>query len=67
VNYLSAESLAKSFNDRWLFKDITLGISQGDKMALVGENGTGKSTLLKILIGQLSADQGAVSVRDGIS
>jgi ATP-binding cassette subfamily F protein uup len=66
VNYLSAESLAKSFNDRWLFKDITLGISQGDKMALVGENGTGKSTLLKILIGQLSADQGTVSVRDGI-
>jgi ATP-binding cassette subfamily F protein uup len=66
VNYLSAESLAKSFNDRWLFKDITLGISQGDKMALVGENGTGKSTLLKILIGQLSADQGVVSVRDGI-
>lgn len=35
-------------------------------MALVGENGTGKSTLLKILIGQLSADQGVVSVRDGI-
>ncbi|MDZ7650181.1 MAG: ABC-F family ATP-binding cassette domain-containing protein [Cytophagales bacterium] len=66
MNYLSAESLAKSFNDRWLFKDITLGISQGDKMALVGENGTGKSTLLKILIGQLSADQGVVSVRDGI-
>jgi ATP-binding cassette subfamily F protein uup len=66
VNYLSAESLAKSFNDRWLFKDITLGISQGDKMALVGENGTGKSTLLKILIGQLSADQGVVSVRDGV-
>lgn len=66
MNYLSAESLAKSFNDRWLFKDITLGISQGDKMALVGENGTGKSTLLKILIGQMAADQGVVSVRNGI-
>jgi ATP-binding cassette subfamily F protein uup len=66
VNYLSAESLAKSFNDRWLFKDITLGISQGDKMALVGENGTGKSTLLKILTGQLAADQGVISVREGI-
>jgi len=66
VNYLSAESLAKSFNDRWLFKDITLGISQGDKMALVGENGTGKSTLLKILTGQLAADQGVVSIREGI-
>ena len=66
MNYLSAESLAKSFNDRWLFKDITLGISQGDKMALVGENGTGKSTLLKILTSQLAADQGVISIREGI-
>ncbi|MEQ1587092.1 MAG: ABC-F family ATP-binding cassette domain-containing protein [Cyclobacteriaceae bacterium] len=66
MNFLSAESLSKSFNDRWLFKDLTLGISQGDKMALVGENGAGKSTLLKILIGQIPPDQGVVSVRDGI-
>jgi len=66
VNFLSAESLSKSFNDRWLFKDLTLGISQGDKMALVGENGAGKSTLLKILIGQIAPDQGVVSTRDGI-
>ncbi len=66
MNFLSAESLSKSFNDRWLFKDLTLGISQGDKMALVGENGAGKSTLLKILIGQISPDQGVVSTRDGI-
>jgi len=66
VNYLSAESLAKSFNDRWLFKDLTLGISQGDKMALVGENGTGKSTLLKILTGQIPQDSGVVSIRDGV-
>lgn len=66
MNYLSAESLSKSFNDRWLFKDITLGISQGDKMALVGENGTGKSTLLKILTGQIPQDSGVVSLRDGV-
>ncbi len=66
VNYLSAESLSKSFNDRWLFKDLTLGISQGDKVALVGENGTGKSTLLKILTGQIQPDSGVVSIRDGI-
>jgi ABC transport system ATP-binding/permease protein len=66
VNYLSAESLSKSFNDRWLFKDLTLGISQGDKMALVGENGTGKSTLLKILTGQIPQDGGVVSIRDGV-
>ncbi len=66
MNYLSAESLSKSFDDRWLFKDITLGIGQGEKVALVGENGTGKSTLLKILTGQLTPDGGVVSVREGI-
>jgi ATP-binding cassette subfamily F protein uup len=66
VNYLSAESLSKSFNDRWLFKDITLGIAQGEKIALVGENGTGKTTLIKILTGQVKQDEGAVSTREGI-
>ena len=66
VNYLSAENLSKSFNDRWLFKEISIGISQGEKLALVGENGTGKTTLLKILTGELKSDSGVVSVRDGI-
>lgn len=66
MNYLSAESLSKSFNDRWLFRDITLGIGQGEKLALVGENGTGKSTLLKILTGELNSDSGGVSLREGI-
>jgi ATP-binding cassette subfamily F protein uup len=66
VNYLSAESLSKSFHDRWLFQDITLGISQGEKFALVGENGTGKSTLLKILTGQLAPDTGVVNIREGV-
>jgi ATP-binding cassette subfamily F protein uup len=66
VNYLSAENLSKSFNDRWLFKDITFGIGQGEKVALVGENGTGKSTLLKILTGQIASDSGVISTREGI-
>ncbi len=66
VNYLSAESLSKSYNDRWLFQDLTVGIAQGEKIALVGENGAGKSTLLKILIGQVQPDSGKVSIRDGI-
>ncbi len=66
MNYLSAESLSKSFNDRWLFKDITIGISQGEKFALVGENGAGKSTLLKILTGEIPSDSGVVSIREGI-
>lgn len=66
MNYLSAESLSKSFRETWLFKDITLGISRGDKIALVGANGAGKSTLLKILTGQIQSDSGKVVLRDGI-
>ena len=66
MNYLSAENLAKSFHDKWLFKDITLGIAQGEKYALVGNNGVGKSTLLKILTGEILSDGGKVSMREGI-
>jgi len=66
LNYLSAENLAKSFHDKWLFKDITLGIAQGEKYALVGNNGVGKSTLLKILTGEILSDGGKVSMREGI-
>jgi ABC transport system ATP-binding/permease protein len=66
LNYLSAETVSKTFNDRWLFKDISIGISQGEKFALVGNNGVGKSTLLKILTGELQPDNGKVSVRQGI-
>jgi len=66
VNYLSAELISKAFNDKWLFKDISLGISQGEKFAMVGNNGVGKSTLLKILTGELASDTGKVVVRDGV-
>jgi ATP-binding cassette subfamily F protein uup len=66
VNYLSAETVSKSFHDKWLFKDISIGISQGEKFALVGNNGVGKSTLLKILTGEIQTDTGKVSTRDGI-
>lgn len=66
MNYLSAEGIGKSFHDKWLFKDITFGIGQGEKLALVGNNGVGKTTFLKILTGQLAPDAGNLSVRDGI-
>jgi len=65
VNYISAESVSKTYNDRWLFRDISLGISQGEKLALVGNNGVGKSTLLRILTGEIQPDNGKVSVRQG--
>jgi ABC transport system ATP-binding/permease protein len=66
LNYLSAESIAKTYNDKWLFRDITLGIGQGEKFAFVGNNGVGKSTLLRILTGEIQPDAGKVSIRQGI-
>jgi ATP-binding cassette subfamily F protein uup len=66
MNYLSAEKIGKSYHDKWLFQNLNIGISQGEKMALVGENGTGKSTLLRILTGEIQSDSGTVVYRDGI-
>lgn len=63
---LSTDSLSKSFGVNILFEDITFGISDGDKSALVAPNGTGKSTLLKILAGKETADSGEVMIRNGI-
>ena len=60
MSILSTEQLGHSFNDNWLFKDLYLGLNKGDRVALVGINGTGKSTLLKILSGVLPASLGKV-------
>lgn len=49
MSILSTEQLGHSFNDDWLFKDIYFGINKGDRVALVGINGAGKSTFLRIL------------------
>ena len=56
---LSAEHLSKSFEFP-LFEDLNLSIRRGEKVALIGNNGTGKSTLLKVLIGRMEADEGEV-------
>lgn len=65
MNLLSAENLSHSFGDRWLFKEISIGLNQGDKVALIGTNGTGKTTLLSFLAGKEQPDSGVVSVRKG--
>jgi ABC transport system ATP-binding/permease protein len=67
MNYLSAENLSKNYNERWLFRNINFGILKGDKVALVGQNGTGKTTLMNILAGIIPSDEGSVSIRKGIS
>tara|TARA_Y100000589_G_scaffold291166_1_gene294428 strand:- start:32758 stop:34641 length:1884 start_codon:yes stop_codon:yes gene_type:complete len=63
MNYLSVENLTKSFGERILFQDITFGINKGEKVALIAKNGTGKSTLLKILTGKEDYDSGSVVYR----
>ncbi len=61
MNYLSVENLSKSYGERVLFENLTFGIEKGQKVALVARNGTGKSSLFKILVGQESPDSGNVS------
>ena len=59
---LQIKGLTKSFDERTLFSDIYLRIEGGERIALVGENGTGKTTLLNILTGREDADRGNVKV-----
>lgn len=66
MNYLSAELLSKSYGPKTLFENLTFGINRGQKIALVGRNGCGKSSLLRILAGIDQADKGQVSIRNGI-
>ena len=58
--YISAENLGHSFHDKWLFKNVTIGINRGRRVALVGINGAGKSTLLKLLAGEFLPTEGKV-------
>lgn len=60
MNILTAEHLSKSYGDKILFDDITFSISEKQRIGLIGVNGTGKSTLLKIVAGLETADQGEV-------
>lgn len=57
---LTLRELKKSFGERTLFDHVSLRVEPGDRIALLGDNGTGKSTLLKILLGEEEADSGAV-------
>jgi ATP-binding cassette subfamily F protein uup len=65
MNLLSADAIAKTFGDRWLFKNLTVGLSKGEKVALVGRNGSGKTSLLDVLAGVQPPDEGTVSLRRG--
>ena len=66
MNYLSVENLEKNYGERVLFEGLTFGLSQGNKMALIANNGTGKTSLLKIIAGKDVSNHGKVTLRKGI-
>ena len=66
MNLLSVDKLSKTYGDKVLFEDVTFGLHKGDKIALIAGNGTGKSTLFKLLAGKDFADSGSFTFRDGL-
>ena len=60
MNLVTIEHLTKSYTERLLFDDTSFSINEGEKIGLIGVNGTGKSTLLKIVAGLEDADSGSV-------
>jgi ATP-binding cassette subfamily F protein uup len=66
MNYLSVNAISKSYGIKTLFENVTFGIEKGDKTALIATNGSGKSTMLKILVGQESPDSGTITYANDI-
>ncbi len=66
MHYVTVEKIAKSYGIQPLFQDLTFHIEEGDKIALVARNGTGKSTLLKILAGKETPDEGKVWINKDV-
>lgn len=66
MHLLSVENLTKSYGDKTLFENVTFGVGDGDKIGIIGVNGTGKSTLLKVIAGREPADSGAVTAGSSV-
>lgn len=60
MNLLNVEKMSKSYTEKILFDQVTLGINEGDKIGVIGINGTGKSTLLKMMAGIEEPDEGSL-------
>lgn len=61
MNLITADHISKAYTDKILFDDVSFGLNEGDKTGVIGINGTGKSTLLKILAGLEQPDTGSVT------
>ena len=66
MNILNIEHVSKLYGDKWIFDDISCGIQEGEKVGIIGINGTGKTTLLRIIAGTEEADQGQVIMQNGV-
>ena len=66
MNILNIEHISKVYGDKVIFDDISVGIHQGDKIGIIGINGTGKTTFLRILAGLEEADEGQVIRQNGL-
>ncbi|GAB3634982.1 ABC-F family ATP-binding cassette domain-containing protein [Hymenobacter arcticus] len=66
MNLLSAENISKNYADRWLFQNLNFGLQLGQRIAFVGINGTGKTTLMRVLAGLENPDTGLVTRRQGM-
>jgi len=61
MNLMTLENISKSYSEKTLLKNISLGINEGEKIGLIGVNGTGKSTLLKIIAGVEESESGTIT------
>jgi len=67
AHLLGAESLHLEYPTRVIFDDVTIGVDEGQRIGVVGRNGDGKSTLLRLLAGRIEPDEGRVTRRGGIT
>lgn len=66
MNLVKVDNIFKSYSEKKLLEDISLNINDGDKIGLIGINGTGKSTLLKIIVGKEYVDKGIINYKSSI-
>ena len=66
MNIINIEHIGKVYGEKTIFADASFGVQQGDKIGIVGINGTGKSTLLKMIAGEETPDEGQIIRQNGL-
>ena len=66
MNILSLENITKSYGDRFLFKNTSFNLQEGEKVGVIGINGTGKTTLLRMIMGEEETDEGTVTIANHV-